>query len=118
MRKVALTIVAILALLGCTATAQASSTSLAWVVKNCSSHNGWCGWQQTVNCENNGNWPDSPGQFYYGVQFAYGTMLTAERHTGVTVTAWPPTQIVNAIWTRDEAIREHYPDPWPNCPNP
>lgn len=93
---------------------RSTSSAYAWVIHNCRASNGWCGWQNTVNCENRGHWYDSPGYFYYGVQFDPGSMATSEAHTGVTVTAWPPTQIVNARWL----LANSHGDPWPNCPQP
>lgn len=91
-----------------------SAVSLRWVVSHCSSRNGWCGWQRTVMCENSGRWYDTPGFFMFGLQFHPTTLYAAERRTGVRATAWPPSQIVNAIWVRNHSRI----DPWPNCPNP
>lgn len=70
-------------------------------------------WQQTVDCENGGSWPDSPGYYYLGLQFDPGTWATAASHTGVWGTS-PQDQVINAIWTARHASR----DPWPNCPDP
>lgn len=94
--------------------AQAGAATLKEIVRDCSPRNGWCGWQRTVDCENHGRWYETPGQFFYGVQFAWGSLATSQAHTGVRVSAWPPSQIVNAIWLRDNSRA----DPWPNCPNP
>lgn len=74
-------------------------------------------WQPTVDCENSGQWADSPGYFYLGLQFDPGTWATAARHTGVFGSS-PHDQVVNAEWTAQEAKREGAPDPWPNCPDP
>lgn len=70
-------------------------------------------WQQTVNCENSGNWADSPGFFYLGLQFDPTTWRTAASHTGHWGTS-PVDQVINAIWTAQNAKV----DPWPNCPDP
>ena len=71
------------------------------------------GWQQTVNCENGGNWADSPGYFMFGLQFDPGTWQTAASHTGHWGTS-PADQVINATWTAKHATS----DPWPNCPDP
>lgn len=107
-------ILTVLALAFGVGTAQARTVTLSWVVKHCSVKNSWCGWQSTVNCENSGHWYETPGSFWYGVQFESGSMTTAQQHTGVRVSAWPPSQIVNAIWLRNNSQG----DPWPNCPQP
>jgi hypothetical protein len=74
-------------------------------------------WQPTVDCENSGQWADSPGYFYLGLQFDPGTWASAVRATGVSGTS-PHDQVINAEWTGREARREGAPDPWPNCPDP
>lgn len=70
-------------------------------------------WQATVKCENGGNWNDSPGYFYLGLQFDPGTWANAASHTGHWGTS-PEDQVINATWTAKNSSA----DPWPNCPDP
>lgn len=70
-------------------------------------------WQETVNCENGGNWNDSPGFFMYGLQFHPDTWQTAASHTGHWGSS-PADQVINAIWVAQNSTS----DPWPNCPDP
>lgn len=70
-------------------------------------------WQATVNCENSGQWSDSPGYFYLGLQFDPGSWSKAASHTGVWGTS-PVDQVINATWL----ARHSTNDPWPNCPDP